>query len=126
MICYLDTNVVVWLGQGDLSRITTMARQHMESAELLISPIVLLELEYLYEVKRILLPSRDLHLKLEREIGIRVCDLDFPSIVNIALNEKWTRDPFDRIIVSQAKVKGLAHLVSADEEIRQWYPRAVW
>jgi PIN domain nuclease of toxin-antitoxin system len=72
------------------------------------------------------LPSRDLHLKLEREIGIRVCDLDFPSIVNIALNEKWTRDPFDRIIVSQAKVKGLAHLVSADEEIRQWYPRAVW
>ena len=98
----------------------------METAQLLISPMVLIELEYLYEVNRILLPSRDLKLKLEYELGVRVCDLDFASIANVVLNEKWTRDSFDRFIVAQAKANGFSPLISADMEIRQHYPRAIW
>jgi PIN domain nuclease of toxin-antitoxin system len=43
---------------------------------------------------------------------------------SIALDEKWTRDPFDRLIVANAK--GFAWLISADEAIRKHYPRAVW
>ncbi len=98
----------------------------METAQLLISPMVLIEFEYLYEVNRILLPARDLSLKLEYELGVRICDLDFPSIANVVLNEKWTRDPFDRIIVAQAKANGFSPLISADKEIRQRYPRTIW
>jgi PIN domain nuclease of toxin-antitoxin system len=42
------------------------------------------------------------------------------------LDEKWTRDPFDRLIVANAKANGFAWLISADEHIRNHYPRAVW
>lgn len=126
MIAYLDTNVVVWLAQGDLRRISPKAQELLEQADLLISPMVLVELEYLHEVQRILLSSREILLKVEHELGIRVCDLPFPNIVNVVIDEKWTRDPFDRTIVAHAKANGLTILITADEEIRKHYPKAVW
>jgi len=126
VIAYLDTNVVVWLAHGDLARISPEAAKVLEQAELLVSPMVLLELEYLYEVKRIKLPARDIQGKVEHELDVRVCDLPFSAIVSAALDEKWTRDPFDRLIVANAKARGFAPLVTADEEICQYYPRAVW
>ena len=126
MIAYLDTNVIVWLAQGDLARISPKAQSLLEQADLLISPMVLIELEYLYEVNRIKLSSRAVLLKVGHEAGVRVCDLRFPRVADVVVDEKWTRDPFDRTIVAQAKANGLALLVSADEEIRKHYPRAVW
>jgi PIN domain nuclease of toxin-antitoxin system len=47
-------------------------------------------------------------------------------VARAALDEKWTRDAFDRIIVAQAKLNGLAPLISSDEEIAEHYPRTVW
>jgi PIN domain nuclease of toxin-antitoxin system len=126
VIAYLDTNVVVWLAQGDLARIPLTAQNVLDQGDLLISPMVLVELEYLYEVNRIRLSSRDVLRKISHEAGVRVCDLAFPRVADVVLDEKWTRDPFDRTIVAQAKANGLALLVSADEEIRKHYPRAVW
>jgi PIN domain nuclease of toxin-antitoxin system len=126
VIAYLDTNVVVWLAQGNLAPITPTATRILEQGDLLISPMVLVELEYLYEIERIKLSARDLLLKLEHELGLRVCDLPFPRVAAVVVDEKWTRDPFDRIIVAQAKANGLASLISADEEIARNYPRTVW
>lgn len=126
MTGYLDTHVVVWLANGSLERLTRRARRLIEQNDLLISPMVMLELAYLHERKRITLSARDVFLKLEHEIGLRVCGLPFPQVANAALDERWTRDAFDRVIVAQAKANGLAPLVSADEEIRKHYPRTVW
>ena len=88
--------------------------------------MVLLELEFLYEIKRIKRPARDIQRKVEYEMGVRLCDLPFPAIASAALDEKWTRDPFDRLIVANAKANGFAWLISADEEMRKHYPRTVW
>lgn len=126
LIAYLDTNVVVWLAQGSLARISKKARGVLENSDLLVAPMVIVELEYLHEVNRIKLSSRDVQSKIEHELGVRVCDFPFPIVASMAAGEKWTRDPFDRLIVAQAKANGLAFLVSADEEIREHYPRAVW
>jgi PIN domain nuclease of toxin-antitoxin system len=126
VIAYLDTNVVVWLTQGSLARISRKAQDVLERADLLISPMMLIELEYLYELKRIKLSARDVRLKIEHELAVRVCDLSFLSIASAGIDEKWTRDPFDRMIVAHAKANGLALLVSADEEIQKHYPRTVW
>lgn len=126
MIAYLDTNVVVWLTRGHLRRFSKSVTKVLEQADLLISPMVLIELEYLYEVNRIKLSARDMQLKIEHEIGVRVCDLPFPLVASVILEEKWTRDPFDRTIVAQAKANGLAPLISADEEIGRHYPRTLW
>jgi PIN domain nuclease of toxin-antitoxin system len=98
----------------------------LEQADLVISPMVLIELEYLHELNRIKLRARDIGLKIEHAIRVRVCDLSFLSVASAGLDEKSTLDPFDRMIVAQAKANGLALLVSADEEIRSHYPRAAW
>jgi PIN domain nuclease of toxin-antitoxin system len=123
---YLDTSVAVWLAQGDLNRISQTALDAIRNSNLLVSPMVSLELAYLNEINRITLTAQDILLKLKAELGVEVCDESFPSLLNIAINEKWTRDPFDRIIVSQAKASGLSPLISSDEAIRNNYVETVW
>ena len=123
---YLDTQVVVWLATGKLSRFSSNTRDLLEATDLLLSPIVPLELEYLFELKRIRMPARDIQRKLEHELGVRLCELSFAVVASAALDEKWSRDPFDRMIVANAKANGFAWLITADEEIRTHYPRTVW
>ena len=123
---YLDTNVTVWVAEGKLTKITAAAKRILESADLLISPMVLIELQYLYELKRIKVPARDILLKIQHEIGVQVCGIPFPVVANVMLDENWTRDPFDRMIVSQAKANGLAMLVSSDGDIADHYQRTIW
>ena len=112
--------------QGQRKKITTKARQLLNSADLLISPIVPLELEIMFELGRTKLPWRDVEAKLTAELSLQVCKLSFVQVSYVARDEKWTRDPFDRIIVAQAKANGFAFLLSADEEIAKNYPRTVW
>jgi PIN domain nuclease of toxin-antitoxin system len=123
---YLDTSIAVWLAQGDLTRITPTALDSIRKSNLLVSPMVALELAYLHEINRITLTSQDVLLKLRAELGVEVCDSSFASLIAVAVNEKWTRDPFDRVIVSQAKANGLAPLISSDEAIRKNYIKTVW
>ncbi|MGA3035343.1 MAG: PIN domain-containing protein [Terracidiphilus sp.] len=125
MIAYLDTHAVIRISRSQ-ARIGHNAARLIQRASLLISPIVLLELEYLYEIGRIVLPAKDIVRKLESEIGVQVCNLAFAAVASVALDEKWTRDAFDRIIVAQARLNGLAPLISSDEEIAEHYPRTVW
>ena len=126
MIAYLDTHIVAWLAAGKVSRISSKANRLLNKAELFFSPMVLLELEYLHELKRIKLPARDIQNKIEHELGVRLCEFPFSAIAGAALDEKWTHDPFDRLIVANAKANGFAWLISADEEIARHYPRTVW
>ena len=88
--------------------------------------MVALELAYLHEVNRIAITAQDVLLKLKSELGVEVCTAPFLTVITIAINEKWTRDPFDRIIVSHAKTNGLAPLISSDEAIRKNYIKTVW
>ena len=126
MIAYLDTQVVQWLMHGSSKKLTRNAKRLIERHELLISPMVILELELLFEIRRAKLSWREMQSKLENEINLRVCDLPFNRVAEMALGESWTRDPFDRIIVANAKANGLSYLISADEDIRKNYQRAVW
>ncbi len=125
MIAYLDTHAAARLAHGR-ARIGRDAAGLIQRAELLISPMVLVELEYLHEIGRLTLPGKDVLRKLEGELGLRLCDLPFADVARAALDEKWTRDAFDRIIVAQARLNGLAQLISYDEEIARHYPRTVW
>ncbi len=125
MIAYLDTHTAARLAHGN-ARMGRDAARIIQRADLLISPMVLVELEYLHEIGRVSLSGKDILRKLEDELGVRVCDLSFADVARAALDEKWTRDAFDRIIVAQAKVNGLAPLISSDGEIAENYPRTVW
>ncbi|MCW5891362.1 MAG: PIN domain-containing protein [bacterium] len=101
------------------------ARAAIERNELLVSPMVLLELQYLYEVKRTTQPARAVLGALREEIGIRVCDAPWANVVALATGLAWTRDPFDRLIVAHAMLREAA-LVTKDRQIHTRYKRAIW
>lgn len=122
---YLDTHVVVWLYERDEERLSGRPRELIEEHELLISPIVLLELEYLYETRRITLPGRAVFEDLEERVQLRLCSRGFAEVVRRAAGIRWTRDPFDRIITAQAAAAD-ALLLTKDGDIHTHYPNAVW
>jgi PIN domain nuclease of toxin-antitoxin system len=124
-IAYLDTHVVVWLYGGSLDLLPESVQELLERSDLRISPMVALELQYLFETGRIRVPADAILRDLEARIDLRVCDFPFGDVVRVALNESWTRDPFDRVIVSQAKLRNLP-LVTKDRTIRKHFRRAVW
>jgi PIN domain nuclease of toxin-antitoxin system len=126
LIAYLDTQIVLWLAAGKVSRLEPKARRLINTAELLLPAMAFLELEYLYELGKTKFPARDILKKIEHEVNLRICELPFSTVASAALDEKWTRDPFDRLIVANAKANGFAWLISADEQMRKHYPRTVW
>lgn len=123
---YLDTHVAVWLHDGLVHRLSAGARREIERNQLRISPMVLLEFQYLYERKRLGVGPAALYATLNSSFGIDVCDFPFAAVALAAASIDWTADPFDRMIVGQAVANGDATLITADTEIRRHYPQAVW
>ncbi|MBZ5576047.1 MAG: type II toxin-antitoxin system VapC family toxin [Acidobacteriia bacterium] len=126
MSAYLDTHVAVWLHDGLVERLSAAAKREIENNDLLISPMVLLEFQYLRERKRIRVDAGELYAYLNATFGIGLCTVPFPAVAQEALSVTWTADPFDRIIVAQAQSNRAAPLVTADVQIRRNYERAVW
>jgi PIN domain nuclease of toxin-antitoxin system len=124
-LVYADTHVAAWLYAGRADLIPPRARALLEDCAVLVSPMVALKLEYLFETGRTSEPARSVLQALSRDIGLRLCDLPFPDVVEVAVRQSWTRDPFDRIIVAQAALRR-APLVTRDEDIRAHYDRALW
>jgi PIN domain nuclease of toxin-antitoxin system len=50
---YLDTPIAVWLDDGLVERLSTEAKRQIENNDLLVSPMVLLELRYLFDRQRV-------------------------------------------------------------------------
>ena len=122
---YLDTHVVVWLYQKDKNRFTAETLALIDKEELLISPIIELELEYLFEIERISERAEIILDYLKEKTGLKICNIPFQDIIKKATLSKWTRDPFDRIITAQAAVNS-SILITKDKQIRKHYSKAVW
>ena len=122
---YLDTHVVVWLYAAELDRFPASATSQIEENDLIISPAVLLELQFLKEVKRITADPMLILQTLEETLGLKMCGLDFSKVVIAALSQSWTRDPFDRIIAAQASVRNEL-LLTKDRTIRRNCSVACW
>lgn len=126
-VVYLDTHVVVWLyARGADAPLSERARQALRGAvEVRVSPIVRLELQYLFEIERIGVGPAVILDELADTLGLRLCDAPFADVVRVAEGEGWTRDPFDRLVVAHAALRE-APLLTKDETIRARYARAVW
>lgn len=122
---YLDTHVVVWLYAGDAARLSEPARDLINDNDIALSPIVRMELQYLYEIQRITVTAEEIVSDLSERIGLKICDKPFNVIISGAFGFSWTRDPFDRIIVSHASVNNNI-LVTKDQTILDHYENARW
>lgn len=124
-LIYLDTHVVAWLFSDRVDLLSAGVRSRIEESDLLISPAVKLELQYLHEINRITSSGEHVVGTLEKEIALKVCELPFLEVVDVALAASWTRDPFDRLIASQATLRGAA-LLTKDRDIRAHCKQAEW
>lgn len=123
-VVHLDTHVVAWLYADDRERLRTV-RKRLDDSELVISPVVTLELEYLREIGRLRVGGQDIVSDLVARIGLRLSTAPMAHVVGHAIGLSWTRDPFDRIIVAQAMADGVP-LMTKDATIRGHFARAIW
>ncbi len=107
----LDTNALIWLAQGH-RRIAPLASG---ARRLYASPANLLELQFLIEAGRVRL--RAASLEALANDGRWVLD-DPPSAgwFQRAWELSWTRDPFDRLLVAHARLRGW-RLATADTDL---------
>lgn len=114
---YLDTHIVIWLREKQLKKLSKKAKDAIEDANsILISPIVVLELEYLYEIERIIEKPNEIISDLEKMIGLRVDEIGFYNVIKYAQSLSWTRDAFDRIIVANT-IANNSKLITKDQKI---------
>jgi len=109
-VILLDTNAIIWLQIGH-PRTRQLARL---SQPLNVSPASMLELQFLVEAGRLQLDA-DL-APIAAAMGWLVDDPPAAAWFEAATDFGWTRDPFDRLLVAQAKIEGLT-LVTSDAEI---------
>jgi PIN domain nuclease of toxin-antitoxin system len=126
LIAYLDTNAVIWLAAGKTTSLSAKATRLIETSDLFISAVVLLELEMLRETGKLAHGANDVLAYLAQRIGVSVCQLPMSAIVDQAISVKWTREPADRLIVANAMARNEAPLITSDRGIREHYRNAIW
>jgi PIN domain nuclease of toxin-antitoxin system len=124
-VTYLDTHAVVWLYEGTVGKLSRAALDRIQNDPVFVSPAVILEIQFLHEIRRVTRTGPSIVAALSEEIGLEVCPLEFQSVVETALDQTWVRNPFDRLIVAHAAAND-APLITKDERIRRHYKRAIW
>ena len=97
-VILLDTNAIIWLDSHH-RRARPLLRQ---PSPLRISPASLLELQFLSDAGRI-------RVNLTDVIADDRWTVDEPPALawfSRAAEELWTRDPFDRLVVAHARLRG--------------------
>lgn len=122
---YLDTHIVLWLCSGESKLLNKRAFDLINQSQLLVSPAVSLELQFLWEIKKIIKSPQDILEDLTKEIGTNLCSKGFFEVVAESARHSWTRDPFDRLITAQASL-GNDFLLTRDRSILDNYSKAVW
>ncbi|MBI2375031.1 MAG: PIN domain-containing protein [Deltaproteobacteria bacterium] len=114
----LDTNALLWLETGH-ARSRPLTTQ---SSRLFVSPASLLELQFLLELGRIRLRKASFVRELAEDERWSVDEPPPRAWFEEALSHAWTRDPFDRLIVAHALVRGWK-LATADTTILEHIDR---
>jgi PIN domain nuclease of toxin-antitoxin system len=116
LVILLDTNALIWLEQGHARARGLKAG----GKRLYISPVSLLELQFLLESGRLRLRSGGVSDLVRRGPWL----LDDPPATawfDAALDLSWTRDPFDRLLVAHAQLRGW-RLATGDTDLLERLP----
>lgn len=122
---FIDTNIILWLVKGDFKKLSPIAKKTILENEILYSPMVCLELSYLYEIGKTRYDAEHFLDVLRGKIEIAESRSNFADVCREAIKIGWTRDTFDRLIVAEATLRK-GKLVTGDEKILKHYKRAVW
>jgi len=123
----LDTCTFLWLaGGGSLSGAAALAVRD-PSNDVFLSAVSVWEIATKYRAGRLPLPESPARLiPIERGLrGILELAFDEESALQVLRLPPLHRDPFDRMLISQAIAGGLA-LVTPDPLVAQYPVRVIW
>lgn len=125
MKALLDTHAAVLLFAGEVGRFGSNSRRVIEQATLLVSPVMRLELGFLFEVGRIRSSADEIFAAMSAELGALPTHDTLGTLIHHAMRLSWTRDPFDRLLVASA-VANDAVMITRDRRIQAHFDHAVW
>jgi PIN domain nuclease of toxin-antitoxin system len=120
----LDTHAALWFLAGD-ERLSPAARDHLidGSNRVLLSAVVVWEVAIKRSLGKLVVPERYLSLLLEA--GVQPLPVSLEHAAAVEQLPPHHRDPFDRMLVAQARSEGAA-LVSRDAALRSYGVTLVW
>jgi PIN domain nuclease of toxin-antitoxin system len=121
----LDTHILIWIYKEQFSKFSKKLFDIIEESDLYISPIVELELQYLYEIGRLKDSPQKIIFDLQKFLEIEILETSFSDIIFEAKKILWTRDAFDRIIIATSMVEKMK-LLTADQKIIKNSSLAEW
>jgi PIN domain nuclease of toxin-antitoxin system len=110
-VILLDTHAAIWIAQSHPRR-----RPLEKLRRLYLSPISVLEVQFLVEAGRLRLSAGRSAAELAEDDRWRLDEPPAAKWFTRACDFGWTRDPFDRLIVAHAAVRGW-RLATADERL---------
>ena len=114
MSCLLDTHFVVWIA-GESKRIKKFPWLE-KYRPWTISPVSILEIQFLTEVGRLGFNYREFTKTLSSDPRFVTDDVSLATLVEKAASLSWTRDPFDRLIAGNSLARRLL-LCSTDSNV---------
>ena len=121
----LDTSTLLW-ALGEPERVSPRARRLVETGENVVS--VASYWEIVIKTQKGLLSISDLPTWWRRAVELaaaRVLNIRATHITALAALPMLHKDPFDRILIAQAKAEGLA-LVTNDASVREYPIETFW
>lgn len=122
---HLDTHAVIWLYSGEKGLFSANALEKIENNALTISPLVVLEIQYMKEIGRINPEPQEIVRHLKEVCDLSICRKKYEDICFKAAALDFTRDPFDRLITAHAALND-NWLITKDRLILRNYHGAVW
>ena len=125
MTVLLDTHLVLWWMAGEASRISkkALAALGSDGIEPIVSAVTIWEAAIKRGLGKLEAPD-DLLPQLERA-GVELLPITARHADLVASLPPHHRDPFDRLLVAQAKIEGIP-LVSDDQVLRRYDVEVVW
>jgi PIN domain nuclease of toxin-antitoxin system len=120
----IDTHVAVALFKGRVAGFSKQAQRLLDSSTIRYSPMVTLELELLCEIGRARVDAAVVCQYLQSELDVGESQERLSDIVRHAIPLRFTRDPFDRLIVAHADLLR-APLITLDAQVHRHYARAL-
>jgi PIN domain nuclease of toxin-antitoxin system len=125
----LDTHTVLWATEEGSARLSPAAKRRIETGDCFFSCASILEMAIKHSLGKLTFPG-DLTLKEYVELSIEklrlvVLPIRVPESCLVALLPYHHHDPFDRILVAQAKVNELP-ILSRDSRFDRYDVERVW
>jgi PIN domain nuclease of toxin-antitoxin system len=123
-----DTHAFLWWAD-EPDRLSTKALEILQDKRngLILSLASVWELQIKVQLGKLELkmPLADLIVSQQQKNRVRLLPVKLPHIVALATLPSYHRDPFDRILIAQARTESIT-LISHDAEIAQYPVQVIW